>query len=73
MEVVIVFGIAAMLGSVITLIITRVRSIGFIRIDTSDPDDGPYLFLELTKDIRTLFNKKYVTVKIKTENFISQK
>jgi hypothetical protein len=46
---------------------------GYLRIDTSDPDDNPYLFLELTKDVSTIYKKKYVTFEVNTQNYISQK
>lgn len=60
-------------GVVVTKIVTRPKPIGFLRIDESDPDDGPYLFLELSPDSapQMLKKKKYVTMKIKVENFLS--
>lgn len=43
---------------------------GSLKIDTSDPDDGPYLFLELSKDVNYIYNKKYVKLIIDRKNFI---
>lgn len=48
------------------------KSVGDLRIDTSDPD-GPYLFLELDQDPGVLSNMDYVILKVNTKNYISQK
>lgn len=47
------------------------NNIGILRIDRSD-EDGPYLFLELKKDISSFSNKKIITMFVKNENFISE-
>jgi hypothetical protein len=47
--------------------------VGSLRIDTSDPDEGPYLFLELKNDPEEVMNKKYITLKVDIKNYISQK
>lgn len=39
------------------------KDVGTLVIDTSDPD-GPYMFLELDVDPRTIINKKHVTLRI---------
>lgn len=46
--------------------------IGTLRIDTSDPD-GPFMFLELSKDVNAVASKKYVVLKVNLKNYISQK
>lgn len=48
------------------------KSVGTLRIDTSDPD-GPYLFLELHTPISEVMRHKQVTMNVSTENYISQK
>ena len=60
------------LGGVITRIIFGAFRIGVLRIDRSDPD-GPYLFLELSKDVSYFSNKKYVLLRVNDKNYISQK
>ena len=60
------------LGGVITQIIFGAFRIGVLRIDRSDPD-GPYLFLELSKDVSYFSNKKYVLLRVNDKNYISQK
>ena len=65
----ILFFVGVSLGISIASIIFRSHFIGYLRIDNSDPKDGPYMFLELSKWIGS---KKYVILKVKLENFISQ-
>lgn len=47
--------------------------IGDLRIDESDPEDGPYLFLELKNPPRSFKHLKRVTLNVVAENYISQK
>ena len=70
MKLFIIFLIGILVGCVVTLFIFRMRSVGSLRIDTSDPDDGPYLFLELLKDVGVVCQRKYITLKVNTKNFI---
>ena len=48
------------------------KPIGTLRIDSSDPD-GPYLFLELETEPNVIKKEKYVTLKVDTRSYISQK
>lgn len=68
-----IFGIGIVVGCIITLIISRTRNIGFLRVDTSDPDDGPYFFLELNTLPDNVIKRKYVTLKVNPNSYISQK
>lgn len=72
MEFVIIFVIGVVIGSIITRIINRPLDIGTLRIDTSDPD-GPFMFLELSKDVDSVTSKKYVILKVNLKSYISQK
>lgn len=58
-------------GAILAVIILQSRVIGYLRVDQSDPDDEPYLFLELFRRIPNLCVKKYLVFKVKVENFIS--
>jgi len=69
----ILFFIGVFLGVSIASIIFRSHFIGDLRIDNSDPEDEPYIFLELSKRIGNISSKKYVVLKVKLENFIPQK
>ena len=44
---------------------------GNLRIDRSDEE--PYLFLELSKEVKDICGKKYVTFKVRDENFDTHK
>ena len=63
----------SILGCIISILILRLRVIGYLRVDQSDPYDEPYLFLELFRRVPNLCAKKYVVLKVKVENFISHK
>ena len=49
------------------------NSVGSIRVDTSDPEEAPYLFLELTKPMSTLFKSRYVYLKVDVRDYIPRK
>ncbi len=70
MVLLIIFGIGVLIGFVCATIAIRTKSVGSLRVDTSDSDDSPYLFLELSKDIEEIYRKKYVTFKVRLKNFI---
>ena len=44
---------------------------GILRIDSSD-EDGPYLFLDLDKNVDSIRERKYVLFKVKEHNFITR-
>ncbi len=69
----ILFLVGISLGVFIAAIIFRAHFIGNLRIANSDPEDRPYMFLELSKWIGDISSKKYVVLKVKLENFIPQK
>lgn len=69
-KMIIVFLVGVLIGTIIYAIAVKTASVGTLRIDQSDPDESPYLFLEL-KDTNAIFSKKYVTMKVERKNFIS--
>lgn len=71
-KMIIVFLLGVLIGTIIYAIAVKTASVGTLRIDQSDPEDSPYLFLELEKGLHTFSSKKYVTMKVKRENYISQ-
>ena len=60
-------------GAIIDVLIFRTLIVGNLRVDTSDPNDSPYLFLELGKPLSCVISKEYVVLKVNTKNFLSQK
>lgn len=71
MGLVIVFTIGVIIGCVLSSIIRRAKSVGKLRIDTSDPD-GPFMFLELSKGVGDISAKKYVLLQVDLKNYISR-
>lgn len=49
------------------------NSVGNLRIDKSDPYDGPYMFLELETDPKNVEKASHVLLKVVNENYVSQK
>ena len=47
--------------------------VGVLRVDRSDPDDGPYLFLEMNTTPEVITKRKYITLEVLAKNYISQK
>ncbi len=70
MELVIVFVIGMVIGCVFSSIVRRSKSVGKLRIDTSDPD-GPFMFLELSKGVGDISTKKQVLLQVDLKSYIS--
>jgi hypothetical protein len=65
----IIFGIGIFIGCILMLVISRVKSVGSLRIDDSDPEYGQYLFLELSRQVDVVCRKKYITLRINNKSF----
>lgn len=70
MEFVIVFTIGVVIGCVFSSIVRRSKSVGKLRIDTSDPD-GTFMFLELSKGVGDISSKKQVLLQVDLKSYIS--
>lgn len=74
MELIVVLVIGILIGMVIAKFAFRDKTIGSLRVDQSDPDSGPYLFLELSPGgVDEIYKKKYVSLRVDLKNYISQK
>ena len=62
--------IGVLLGICLSSLYVYSRFVGRIRIDRSDPDEPPYLFLELRKEVMFIANSKYVLLEVRNENFV---
>ena len=62
--------IGIIIGILICAILFRQRPVGNLRVDRSDPTCGPLLFLELGTDVGAVMRKKYVTFKVRVENYL---
>ena len=72
MEIIIALLFGLGIGCGVTIFIFRVKHIGTLRVDASDPYEKPYMFLELKKDVGNILAKKYVLLKVNPEPYISQ-
>lgn len=61
------------IGVIVSSLFVRTHLSGNLRVDHSIPEDDPYMFLELTKSVSTVLNKKFVILKVRAEDFISHK
>lgn len=73
MEFVLIFIAGFLIGTGVVLIAYRTYFVGALRIDRSDPSEPPYIFLELDNGVGDISRKKNVILKVKNENYISQK
>lgn len=64
-----VFGL--LIGIIFQRFMFRRHKIGDLRIDKSDPNDNPYMFMELNVNTNALKSLNYVVMNVKEENFIS--
>lgn len=62
-----------LIGCVCTVVVFRVRTIGALRVDVSDPKGNPLLFLELWTPAEKVKEHKYVALKVNIKDDISQK
>lgn len=73
MESIIFLMIGIVLGYVLSRVVPKEKPVGTLRVDRSDPDSGPYLFLELTQQgAGSIQKKKYVLFKVDLKSYISQ-
>lgn len=74
MAIVIVILIGILIGLFLSQFIFKEKSVGSLRVDQSDPDSGPYLFLELNRDgAEAIYKKRYVRLRVNLKNYISHK
>ena len=73
MRMVIMFVIGALFGVAMTIVYYRRKHVGTLRIDTSDPSDGAYFFLEIESGkAKAIPNQKTILLSVNTQNYISQ-
>lgn len=68
---ILVFIIGLVVGLIFARYVIRKETYGTLRIDRSDPD-GPYLFLELDRNVEELSKQKHVVFNVLDKNYISQ-
>lgn len=75
MEILIAVIISSIVSSLITIWLRKdyKKVVGTLRIDSSDPEDEPYIFLELNKGVGDVSRRSVVTLKVSTKSYLSQK
>ena len=69
---IIAFVVGMVAGMAVMFFAFREKPVGALRIDSSDPDDGPYMFLELSSDPRMVMRKKRIVLEVNTKSYLSQ-
>lgn len=70
----IILVIGILIGLFIERYIFQEKPIGSLRVDQSDPDSGPYLFLELAPGgANEIHKKQRVSLRVEIKNYISHK
>ena len=74
MSLIIVLLIGVVIGMLVSRFIFREKPVGSLRVDESDPDSGPYLFLELDRSgADAIYKQRYVRLRVELKNYISHK
>lgn len=63
--------IGTLLGFLFAVLLRKRKKIGTLRMDQSDPNEVPYLFLELDPDgMRKINRFKTIVLRVRLENYI---
>ena len=66
--------VGILIGLLASRFIFKDKPIGSLRVDSSDPDSGPYLFLELDRSgADAIYKQRYVRLRVELKNYISHK
>lgn len=66
--------IGYIMGILVTFVFVHIgMKAGVLRIDHSDPLDEPYMFLEISKNVDFITNRRYVLLEVRREDFIPRK
>jgi hypothetical protein len=65
--------VGLILGFILTVIFGREKLSGQVIVNNQDPEEEPYLFLELFESVDTFCKKEYVRFKVNKEKFTSRK
>lgn len=73
MDLAIVLVIGILIGFFGRELLVKPKTIGVLRVDRSDPDDGPYLFLEMKQTaMNEIQHSKYVMLEVNLKDYISR-
>ena len=61
------------IGILVATIVDHKKAVDELLVDTSDTEDGPYMFLNLKHTPAEMMTKKYVTLKVTITDLLSHK
>ena len=62
------------IGLLTYLVVLKPNPVGNLRIDRSDPDDEPYLFLEIERGkLEDIRDKRMIFLRVLNQNYITRK
>ena len=73
-----IFVVGVVIGVIIGCMVRKKPStsepLGTLVIDRSDPDDGPYMFLEIgnRENVAVIMRQEAVTLKVEQRNYVSR-
>ena len=73
LKLLLIFLLGVTIGVLVTTIIDRKKAVDELLVDTSDKEDGPYMFLNLKHTPSEMMTKDYVTLKVKVTDLLSHK
>lgn len=74
MQMVFIFILGFLAGCIVMIVFYRRKHAGTLRIDTSDPTDGAYFFLEVeSRKVASILNQKSILLMVDTRTTVSQK
>lgn len=66
--------IGILVGLLLARVIFQEKPVGSLRVDDSDPDSGPYLFLKLDHSgADAIYKKRQVCLRVELKNYISHR
>ena len=72
MEVLLVALLGFAIGFIFACIGVLSLKVGTLRVDRSDPNEAPYLFLEIDKGAGDISSRKMVLLDVRNQNYVSQ-
>lgn len=72
MQVIFIFVVGFLVGCIATVAFYKRKHVGTLRIDTSDPDDGAYFFLEVNSGkAASIPGQKWIVLAVDTRSYNS--
>lgn len=73
LQLLLIFLLGISIGIIVTKFMCHKKAVDELLVDTSDTEDGPYMFLNLKHTPAEMMSKKYVTLKVTITDLLSHK